>query len=499
MRSVCCVFLAAAMTLVGCGPASKPKDKSKRVNSTPVTTESDAAGQEAQRYRLEWNRNMFVGDYDRCGSHSPTWDAAARIALENYARFRAGELGQRDVLKASLIESVKAAEATGCEDPLIKYLYVHFVLAEEKSAAPDQVKQFRSIAEALMRDPQRSVIGKYYAAIRGVEAAEAGSATHELGASEPGSAVNIKELQLRSSRKSENLNWQSKARNFLLDLTSDKKTPPDEVYDAWELLFSLTDEHSSDRYVPYLQAQKTIFTNWPSVASLYLQKGCFYTAHAWRARGSGLADSVTPKGWLDFSNRLVIAEQALNKAWELDPTDSRIAREMITVELGQGRGRDRMELWFNRAMNLNPNDLDACRAKLYYLEPKWYGSLKDMFLFASECIRSEKWGGEVPLIMVSAHERAAKYLDESQQARYWKQPGVWKSIKEAYEKFSRLSPQDFHWRNSYALYAYRAEQWSELNRQLATLDKVDYQVFGGKPAFDKIVATARKHATEAGG
>jgi hypothetical protein len=486
MRWVYCVFLAAVMMLVGCGPASKPKDKSTNVSSTLVTPESDAARQEAQRYRLEWNRNMFVGDYERCGSQSATWDAAAKLALENFAQFRAGDPGQRDALKANLVEAVKAAEAAGCEDPLVKYLYVQFVLAEEKPGAPDQVKEFRSIAEALMRDSRRAVMGKYCAAIHGIEAVA------------PGSATTVAELQLKARRTSENLDWQSKARKFLLELTRDKKTPPNEVYDAWELFFSLTDAHSSDRYAPYLQAQKIIFTNWPSVACLCLQKGRFYTDHAWRARGGGWGDSVTPRGWLDFSNRLLIAEQALNKAWELDPTDGGIARAMITLELGQGRGRDRMELWFNRAMDLNPNDLDACCAKLYYLEPKWYGSLNDMFQFGSQCVRSEKWGGEVPLVMVSAHEMAAKYLNESQQASYWKQPGVWKSIKQAYEKFARLNPHNSHWHNWYALYAYRAEQWAELNRQLATLDKVDYKVFGGKQAFDKIAAIARKHASDAG-
>ena len=30
-----------------------------------------------------------------------------------------------------------------------------------------------------------------------------------------------------------------------------------------------------------------------------------------------------------------------------------------------------MELWFQRAMELNPNDYDACNYKLLYLEPKW--------------------------------------------------------------------------------------------------------------------------------
>jgi hypothetical protein len=72
---------------------------------------------------------------------------------------------------------------------------------------------------------------------------------------------------------------------------------------------------------------------------------------------------------------------------------------MITVELGQGRGRPRMEQWFQRAMSLSPNYYEACYAKLHYLQPKWFGSNEDMLEFAGECVNSSKWGGHVPLIL----------------------------------------------------------------------------------------------------
>ena len=65
-----------------------------------------------------------------------------------------------------------------------------------------------------------------------------------------------------------------------------------------------------------------------------------------------------------------------------------------------------MELWFDRAMELDPNDYDACYYKLYYLEPKWYGSVKDMLDFGRECVDSKVWGGRVPLVLTDAHYAA---------------------------------------------------------------------------------------------
>jgi hypothetical protein len=102
--------------------------------------------------------------------------------------------------------------------------------------------------------------------------------------------------------------------------------------------------------------------------------------------------------WLNRSGRVGNSEIKLNSwkeshrtersnpnAWQLNPEDSRIADKMLEVELGQGEGRDRLELWFDRAMALNTNDYKACSTKLNYLMPKWYGSTKDMLQFGPEC------------------------------------------------------------------------------------------------------------------
>ena len=155
-----------------------------------------------------------------------------------------------------------------------------------------------------------------------------------------------------------------------------------------------------------------------------------------------------------------------------------------------------MEQWFQRAMALDPNYYEACYAKLYYLEPKWYGSREDMFEFASECLRSEKWGGRVPLIVIDAHEDFAKTLQKGERAGYWKRPEVWQDLKQAFDKFFRLNPNASGWHHNYALYAYRAEQWEDLNRQIALLGNVNYSYFGGRQEYDKMVRLAREHSAQ---
>ena len=73
---------------------------------------------------------------------------------------------------------------------------------------------------------------------------------------------------------------------------------------------------------------------------------------------------------------LAVAEAALTKAYELDPTDSTAAIDMLHVEYAQGKGRAVMEKWFKRAIAADPENPAPYRAKIQYL--KWYGSPQDM-------------------------------------------------------------------------------------------------------------------------
>jgi len=288
--------------------------------------------------------------------------------------------------------------------------------------------------------------------------------------------------------------YRHEACHFLTNAVTDKGMPAIEVYQACSDLLTSVKNNGRQLEGFYFALEPIIFTNWPSEYSLYLLKGTFYKDYAWQARGGGWAREVTASGWTVFEQRLAEAEKALDKAWELNSKDERIANLMITIELGQGKGRARMEKWFNRAMDLNTNYYDACYSKLYYLEPKWYGSTEEMLKFGHECVSSKKWGGHVPLILLDVHVEIEKYLPAAEQKGYWKQPDVWKDIDSAFEKFFALNPSENGWRHNWALYAYRAEQWDTLNRQIPLLGEINYEFFGGKDEFDHMVSVAKQHA-----
>ena len=424
-------------------------------------------------YRLKWNLDTLAGDYLRHGRRDPKWDEPAKAGLTNFAMLRvfSGSAPGAEAF-AKMPNLIKLAVNRGCDDPLLRYLYARFVMTSEPHSTNELAEAYRQAAEDLSQS-EYPAIRKFYAALRAEEALNFGGNTPPVVHQ-----------------------WRRRASQYLDEAVQDEAMPPTEVYEACEQLLEGANRNVVEWPEFYKAFEPIIFKNWPSESSLYLLKGTFYKDYAWQARGGAYADKVTDQGWRLFGERLGEAERALIKAWELNPHDERIACQMITVELGQGKGRARMELWFKRATDLNPDYYDAFAAKLYYLEPKWYGSSEDMLAFGRECVNSKKWGGHVPLILRDAHESLVKYLPKQQQAGYWKRPEVWSDLKAAFERFFELNPEDKGWHHDYARYAYWAEQWDVLDRQIPLLGAINYDFFGGKDEYDKMVRLAKQHVTK---
>jgi hypothetical protein len=104
-----------------------------------------------------------------------------------------------------------------------------------------------------------------------------------------------------------------------------------------------------------------------------------------------------------------------------------------------------------------------------------------------------KWGGNLPLVLVDAHWSVSKqYTKEGEN--YWLEPGVWDDLYSAFERFFELNPKAVGWHHNYAWYAYRCRQWDTLNKQLSLLGPTNYEYFGGKSEFEKMVRQAKEHA-----
>jgi tetratricopeptide (TPR) repeat protein len=193
-----------------------------------------------------------------------------------------------------------------------------------------------------------------------------------------------------------------------------------------------------------------------------LLKGCFYTEYAEFARWyAPEADGPESLGKL-MVGRSATAAKALKSAYEMDPADPQAATMMLQTMLEIG-DRPEMEKWFQRAMGADPDNLEACRNKLSYLEPKWRGSPEQMLEFARECKKVGNYRGQTAFLPALAHEKLLAYVKNP--GAYLRQSGAWDEIASVFEEGLPLAPQCWPQHAEYAGLATLAGKWDEANRE----------------------------------
>jgi len=464
-------LLAIVSLLAGCGrksPATGEVDQASRTTAETARRKWPSSNA-VPADRLEWNRRTLVNAYNEVGERNPRWDESARDALDAFAQVRCGPDTNAT---ARLKTSLERAREAGCTDPLIRYLNLRFAYGDASDANANGAEAYRDIGDALMHSGYPD-IRKSYAAIR---AAQAWKSAH--GGSSNATPV------LSQFRRGAFFHLQPVLRA--------PDTPFIEAYEAADELRRAISSNSKqeDDMLPVLI--DCFQTRWPQEARGMTLCGWAAVQLAWNRRGSGYADSVTDQGWKDFARYLDEAERCLKRSWAMDSTNSGTAVAMMQVELGQGRGRDRMELWSRRAMTIDPTCYDAAYAKAWYLQPKWHGSEEDAIAFGRDCVESKEWKGRVPLMLWEAHRMLANDKATGLKDAHWKQPGVWEDVRDSFERFFKLNPEEVGWRHDYALYAYKCGQFDRFLDILPKMGWVNHPYFGGEERFAEMVADAEK-------
>ena len=470
------LLVMAGLLMAGCKPGIRASVLHARGSLTcekpPVAT-TWPAPDAVPEDRLEWNQRTLAGAYDAVGGKDARWDSAAREALKDFAELRSGSDTNAE---GRLQEHLQQAVAAGCPDPLISYLNLRFRHGQPDTANVEGAQAYRQAGDDLLQS-QYPPIRKFYAALR---AAQAWMPVRPSAARE---SCRVYEQYLRT------------AFELLCTVLQDPATPMEEALDAIRDFNCVleTSEIQEDACLPTLVDY--LGQRWPASARAWLLRGDAHIRLAWNRRGSGYADTVSETGWQAFARHLDEAAEDLETSWKLDPAVPDAAVAMITVEMGQGQGRDRMELWFDRAMKADPDCYAAASHKALYLQPKWYGSVAAALAFGRECVASQEWRGEVPLILWDVHKMLANCMPSGwRRDQYWRKPGVWKDVQASFERFFELNPEARSWRQEYALYAYKCGQYDRFLDLLPTLGEVRVSVFGGPAAFERMVAEAKKAA-----
>ncbi len=177
--------------------------------------------------------------------------------------------------------------------------------------------------------------------------------------------------------------------------------------------------------------------------------GDYFINAAWCARGSGYANTVSTQGWDAFRRRLASAATILEPLYDLYPKEVNICKAMMTVELGQGQGRDRMELWFHRGTQADPDDYGLYKSKEWYLLPRWYGSMEDITAFGHECVAGGNWSSKIPMILpVGVAESSMN------DVTIYSDPKAWATLEIVYREYLSRYPNAIFFRTNFAKHAF---------------------------------------------
>jgi hypothetical protein len=141
---------------------------------------------------------------------------------------------------------------------------------------------------------------------------------------------------------------------------------------------------------------------------------------------------------------------------------------MLTIELGQGLGRERMESWFRYGTAVDPGNSYLYAQKLHYLAPQWHGSPEEMVAYGRELLAAKQWNLKLPLMLVLAYfQLAQSHADPSEL--YQADPQACRDVTAIYDAYLKQYPDAVYERSSYALTLYYCGQYAAANQQFKAL------------------------------
>ncbi len=108
---------------------------------------------------------------------------------------------------------------------------------------------------------------------------------------------------------------------------------------------------------------------------------------AWKARGSGNANTVTKRGWEVFEKELQEAWSVAKALEEKGIPDPILYHDMLVLGRGLGKPRPEVDAIFDKLISIDPAFDQGYIAMAEYLLPRWHGSAAELHDFALKSIQ----------------------------------------------------------------------------------------------------------------
>lgn len=203
-----------------------------------------------------------------------------------------------------------------------------------------------------------------------------------------------------------------------------------------------------------------------------------YLRFAWKARGSGTGDKVTPEAWKLFGERVQKAREILELAKAASSKDPQWYRAMQTVALAQGWDQKQAEQLLAEADTTEPTYYYVYESYANYLLPKWYGKPGDAEKFVQTA--ADRVGGQ---------EGDAIYFQVALTLNCCRRPQApgldWDRVKKGFASLEQLYHSTNYQRNALAFMAVRAGDRDFAQQLFQRIgDDWSQRVWGSKDKFE---------------
>lgn len=356
-----------------------------------------------QKKKFAWLVRRTVDVYDRTARKTSNWDTMAKQFLLDVCKFETEQVSTPTL--PELDTQGKTLVNAGCDDPLILLWYGKILHRQHKF---EEAEQFL---------------------VRAYEGLQQGEYPHvQAFFSTDALAGNL----MKQGRDEAGKHWYMLELNALSEAIISKEFNRSESPIAFRLAYNIyCNPYDISKYGHIYNIIKESRDIDPWL--LHIVEGESELDAAWKARGSGLASSVTKEGWKGFREHLTRAHANFLEAWQLHPEYPEAAAQMITVIMGGYAESDETErLWFERAIQAQIDYVPAYENYIHALKPLWGGSHEAMYELGMECLNTERFDTDVPMFYLRALREIGGDLPKNRWRAVFRRPGVYENLQQLF-------------------------------------------------------------------
>lgn len=412
MRSVLASVLGSGILALCSYSAAQQSGTNRVADGSPVPAVVDTAVKQTdavERAALaaKFEREGMLKAYEGSTFRDPKWDDSAKALLEAFATAcSSGLCGPSD--KELRTEAVRLM-SVGCKDPMIRAV---------ESQTRD--RQNGHWSWAVMRGLLPELERAGYPAVRRWRYAAA-IANYELTRDRKGSSDYVRLSDQQTIEASMRAAFESVSGDRALESYLIGKLMGDEPEGLTRNLAASVDTWNVQPYV------RDFISGW------------WHVEEAWRLRGTGTSDTVDAASWRGFERELRSAAARLTRAYEANPDRPEAPGLMVRIAGADGDLSDvSMSEWFRRAVVAQFDYRPAYESRVWFLRPRWGGSIEQMIQFGLECAATKRFDTFVPGFLWEVMGDVAK--EKMDYAGVFAEPGLREPLERVRDGYMATDP-----------------------------------------------------------